>query len=155
MVAELAQHARLEALGTRGALQWAQDRRQDRSPSAARPDLFDPRRGGVFVGSLDDAVVGYGVVGATDPAPGVKVAEIFELFVLPEARGVGVAEVLMDTILDWARAEGCDAIEASVLPGNRAGKNLFERYGLTARLIVVHRSLRTNVRTDRESPDAP
>jgi GNAT superfamily N-acetyltransferase len=155
VVAELAQHARLEALGTRGAAQWTQGQRGEQSPSAVGPELFDPHCGGVFVGSLDDAVVGYAVVNATDSAPGVKVARISELFVLPEARGVGVAEVLMDTILDWARAEGCDAIEASVLPGNRAGKNLFERYGLTARLIVVHRSLRTNVRTDRETPDAP
>ena len=32
-------------------------------------------------------------------------------------------------------------IDALALPGNRAAKNFFERFGLTARAIVVHRSL--------------
>jgi hypothetical protein len=32
-------------------------------------------------------------------------------------------------------------VDALVLPGHREGKNFFERFGLTARAIVVHREL--------------
>jgi len=44
-------------------------------------------------------------------------------------------------VLDWCRAHDCRGIDAAALPGNRALKNFFERFGLTARAIVVHRAL--------------
>lgn len=40
-----------------------------------------------------------------------------------------------------ATAAGCLGIDALALPGNRETKNFFEASGLTARAIVVHRSL--------------
>jgi GNAT superfamily N-acetyltransferase len=106
----------------------------------------------VFVGTIDDVIVAYALASISTPAVGVRIAMIHELYVLPDARGVGVAEMLMDALLDWARSQACDAIESAVLPGNRAGKNLFERYGLTARLIVVHRDLRPHGLDQSEAP---
>ena len=45
----------------------------------------------------------------------------------------------MDLLVAWAHERGCVGIDALRLPGNRDTKNFFERFGLTARAIVVHR----------------
>ena len=54
---------------------------------------------------------------------------------------VAVGEVVMDAAVAWARERGCFGIDSVALPGNRETKNFFERFGLTARAIVVHRVL--------------
>lgn len=55
----------------------------------------------------------------------------------PDARGVGIGAALLDAIRSTARTEGYDRIDAVALPGDRDTKNLYERAGLTARLIVA------------------
>ena len=72
---------------------------------------------------------------------GAQIAEIGEIFVLPDARGVGVGEVMLDLIMDWARDRGCTHLEGSVLPGNRAGKNFFERAAMVTRVLRVSTAL--------------
>jgi len=47
----------------------------------------------------------------------------------------------MDLVLEWCDARGCRGVDSLALPGERATKNFFERYGLTARAIIVHRPL--------------
>jgi GNAT superfamily N-acetyltransferase len=54
---------------------------------------------------------------------------------------VGIGELVMDALVAWAQDHGCEAIDAVALPGDRETKNFFERFGLTARAIVVHRRL--------------
>jgi ribosomal protein S18 acetylase RimI-like enzyme len=93
------------------------------------------------VGLIDDAVVGYGVVHPEVLHDGSVLAVVSDLYVTPEARGVGVGEALMDLFIADARADGAVGIDSLALPGDRATKNFFERFGLTARAIVVHRSL--------------
>jgi GNAT superfamily N-acetyltransferase len=69
------------------------------------------------------------------------VVHLYDLFVEPDARGVGVGEALLDFVFDWARARQARGIDSIVLPGNREGKNFFERFGLVARAIHVYREL--------------
>lgn len=95
----------------------------------------------VVVGTIDGSVIAYGVGRLVARAEGT-VLEITDLWVLPGAREVGVAEAVMDQLLDTAGRAGAVAAESSVLPGNREGKNFFERYGLVARAILVRRDLR-------------
>jgi hypothetical protein len=47
----------------------------------------------------------------------------------------------MEHFLASARAAGVRRVGGSALPGDRATKNLFERNGLVARLILVERGL--------------
>ena len=80
------------------------------------------------------------------PAPAEAAARDYyerhkDLFVEPEARGVGVGSALMTELLDAARRNGSCGIEAEALPGDRATKNFFEGFGLVARKITVHRRL--------------
>jgi GNAT superfamily N-acetyltransferase len=95
-----------------------------------------------WIGTIDGVPVGYAVAGVVVLHDGERLAVIDDLFVEPEARGVGVGEALMDLVVGWAEESGCVGVDAIALPGNRDTKNFFERFGLTARAIVVHRNLR-------------
>lgn len=94
-----------------------------------------------YVGTIDGVPVGVATVRVDGLRDGGRLAVVDELFVESEARGVGVGEALMDAVVDFAEAHRCLGIDAVVLPGNREAKNFFETFGLTARAIVVHRSL--------------
>ena len=95
----------------------------------------------VMVGTIDDAVVGYAIVALHRLHDGRPVGHLTDLYVMPEARGVGVGEALMEGITDWCRAQACIGIDSIALPGDRATKNFFESFGLVARALRVHRAL--------------
>jgi GNAT superfamily N-acetyltransferase len=95
----------------------------------------------VAVGTIDDVIVGYGVVRAERLGDGSLLGVIEDIYVDPEARSIGVGEALMDHLIDWCRAQGCFGVDSLALPGDRATKNFFESFGLVARAIVVHRPL--------------
>ena len=92
--------------------------------------------GSVDVAVIDDVVVGYLVLRCD-----ARVASIDEVYVTPEARNVGFGDGLIESATTRARAAGCTLIEGEALPGDRETKNLYERAGITARLIVVSKSL--------------
>jgi ribosomal protein S18 acetylase RimI-like enzyme len=97
----------------------------------------------VVAGTVDDEVVGYGTVRIEALRDGARLGVIDDLFVLPQARGIGVGEAMADLLIEFCRQRDCDGIDAVALPGNRATKNFFETFGMVARAIVVHRSLRS------------
>ena len=66
---------------------------------------------------------------------------ISTVYVDPGARELGLGDALLATLLDAARDAGMHALESTALPGDRDTKNLFERAGLVARLIVVSQRL--------------
>jgi GNAT superfamily N-acetyltransferase len=140
-VVELARAAVDELTTQRGGDLWARTvgRRPPLGPGLAR-SIDDPAQL-VVCGTLDSAVVGYAVARVDALADGSRLVTVDDLFTLPDARHVGVGEVMMELVLDWSRAEGAAGIDALALPGMRDTKNFFERFGLVARAIVVHRSL--------------
>ena len=95
----------------------------------------------MVVGSIDDAVIGFGVGRIERLRDGRDLGIIEELYVEPEARSVGVGEVIAEALLDFFRERGCIGADALALPGNRATKNFFEQNGFVARSIVMHRRL--------------
>ena len=95
----------------------------------------------VVVGGIDAATVGYAVVRVEVLRDGARLGVVEDLYVEPEARDVGVGEAMMDDVVGWCRSQGCIGLDALALPGERATKNFFERFGLVARAIVVPRSL--------------
>lgn len=95
----------------------------------------------VWVAALDDVPIGY-LEARLDDEGDERVVVVRQLWVAPGAREVGAGEGLIGAALAWAIAEDADAIDAFALPGARATKNLFERSGLTARLVTLRRTLR-------------
>ncbi len=140
-VARLAAQATAELAQRRGGGVWSQ--------LEARPDpqiesLTRDRRDDdalVVVGTIDEAVVGYGAVRLVELHDGTAVGRVSDIYVLPDARGVGVGEAMMELLLAWAARRGCIGVDSLALPGDRDTKNFFETHGLTARAITVHRAL--------------
>lgn len=92
------------------------------------------------VGLIDDTPIGYGVMSMESLHDGRMLAVVSDLYVLPDARGIGVGEAMMDLLVERSQSAGAVGIDALALPGDRQTKNFFETFGLKARAIVVHRS---------------
>jgi GNAT superfamily N-acetyltransferase len=95
------------------------------------------RDGDVFVGTIDDVVIGYLVAELGDDA----IVRIDQVWVTPEARELGFGDELLATAISSAQARGAVAVEGQALPGDRHTKNLYERAGIVARLITTFRRL--------------
>ena len=97
----------------------------------------------VFVAVLDfddgtpELVVGYLVLELSLP-----IATVDQVYVIPDARELGFGDALLDVATAAAVDAGAHVIEGFALPGDRNTKNLYERAGITARLITVSRPLR-------------
>jgi GNAT superfamily N-acetyltransferase len=92
----------------------------------------------VLVAGLDGVPLGFGLMRMLDDtATGVIPA----IYIHPGARELGLGDGLVAELLAAARTAGMRAVESTALPGDRDTKNLFERAGLVARLIVVSKRL--------------
>ncbi len=87
----------------------------------------------VFVAFIDDVLVGYVVV--VDDGP--DISRVDQVFVTSGARELGFGDALLAAGLAHARERGAQVFEGEALPGDRDTKNLYERAGITARLITV------------------
>ena len=99
-------------------------------------ELADPNAE-IFVGTIDDAPVGYAAVHERALHDGSAMARITDLYVIPAARRVGVGESLILSIEAWARTRALVGLDSLALPGDRDTKNLYERAAITAKRIVV------------------
>jgi GNAT superfamily N-acetyltransferase len=132
VIADLHGLATAELREQRGGELWARQTDRAAGPSFA---------GGAWVGTIDDEVVGYALARLDDLADGSRLAVLTDVYVLPEARGVGVGELLLDAATAWAIEAGAFAIDSLALPGMRESKNFFETAGMVARSITVGRRL--------------
>lgn len=91
----------------------------------------------VLVAGLGSTVMGSLVVSESQP----DVWRITHLHVVRECREVGIGDALLSRCLEMVSHDGATWCDASVLPGDRSMKNLFERHGLVAQTIVVGKRL--------------
>lgn len=108
----------------------------------------------VVVGTVDDAIVGYGIARFNVLRDGGRLGVIGDLYVEPDFRGVGVGEAMMGLLVDWCEDQGCFGVDSVALPGNRETKNFFETFGLVARALVVHRAFDREDRVGHGSDEA-
>jgi GNAT superfamily N-acetyltransferase len=140
-LAGLARDAIAELRSTKGGEVWARrEARREPIEDSLASDLGNDDAL-VLAGEIDDAVIAYAVVVTETLSDGSHLAKLTDVYVEPEARGVGVGEALLDAVVAWATERGCMGIDSLALPGNRETKNFFESFGLVARAIVVHRPL--------------
>lgn len=95
----------------------------------------------VVIGEVEGVSVGFARVEAKSTPQGATICHVHELFVFPDARGVGVGAMLLAEIMRFGRSHGCTGIDARALPGDRNTKNFFESFGLVARSLAVHTTL--------------
>lgn len=123
-----------------GNLLW-----QDR-PSGKIPDLLakclDRDDMLCVIGTLDDVAVGIGLIARTQLANSDPISKIHILYVLKDARGVGIGEAMMAALSEWSQAKGSTGIDAAALPGDRNTKNFFESHGMSARALTLFKPVR-------------
>jgi GNAT superfamily N-acetyltransferase len=140
-LAELAAAAVEELRAGRGGEVWARhSARREPFEDELRAQLDDQGHC-VLVGTVDDVVMGYGVARTEVLPDGGRLGVVTDLYTEPGVRELGVGEVMMETLVEWCREQGCFGVDSLALPGDRHTKNFFESFGLVARAIIVHRSL--------------
>ena len=95
----------------------------------------------LLVGTIDETVVAYAAVTDTALHDRSRVGNLTDLYVMADARGVGVGEALIQEVTGWCRGRGCVGLDSIALPGDRDTKNFFESFGLVARALRVHKAL--------------
>lgn len=102
---------------------------------------IDDRDKLVVIGLVKSYPAGFGVVGLSWLGGGYVLAEVTELFVEEDMRGVGLGKAMMDLLIDWARSNGADGIDSQAMPGDRDTKNFFEGNGMVTRALYLHMDL--------------
>jgi ribosomal protein S18 acetylase RimI-like enzyme len=140
-IVELARLLRDELVPMKGGSLWSNREALAEPLDHAYTQLLDRDDALVVVGTVDETVVGFGVVTLEALRSSETLGVISDLFVEPDARAVGVGESMADALVSFCVSRGCAGIDTLALPGHRAAKNFFEESGFTARAIVMHRSL--------------
>jgi GNAT superfamily N-acetyltransferase len=55
--------------------------------------------------------------------------DLISMWVRPDGRGRGIGDLLVRTVLDWAREQGCDRVHLWVTDGNDTAERLYARNG--------------------------
>jgi len=140
-VCDLARLLRAQLLEERGGPLWSVREARPEPLELAFAALIKGADATVLVGTLDEHVVAYGVAEVEALRDDSRLGVISEIYVQPEARGVGVGELLVTALVEYCTDAGCLGVDATALPGDRQAKNFFERAGFSARLLVMHHLL--------------
>ena len=91
----------------------------------------------VVIGHIDDVVVSLLVARVGEDS----VLHVDLVWVTPAARELGFGDAMLAWAIERGRDAGVIGVEGQALPGDRHTKNLWERAGIVARLIVTYRTL--------------
>lgn len=137
-IAELARAAIDELAPTRGGAVWRAREARAEPVEEGLERLLDDPDGRMVVATLDGVVLGYAVVRLEYLGDGTVLGVIDDIFVDPDARQVGLGELMITDLMAWCQERKCMGMDAMALPGHRATKNFFEESGFTARQLVMH-----------------
>ncbi|HZU53248.1 MAG TPA: GNAT family N-acetyltransferase [Holophagaceae bacterium] len=98
----------------------------DQPDLAAIPAVYQKGRGGFWVGLVEDEVAG--TIGLIDFGSG---GALRKMFLRKDQRGSGLAQALLDTLMQHAEAAGLPGIWLGTLPHMGAAHRFYERNGFT------------------------
>ncbi|MFC6941390.1 GNAT family N-acetyltransferase [Salinirubellus sp. GCM10025818] len=94
--------------------------------------------------AVQEGWLGYVRASVSSPPPVFdrgRTLRIGELYVVPEARGEGVADALLDRATEWGEERDCERVGLSVNAENDRARSFYERRGFEARRLKLDRSL--------------
>ena len=94
------------------------------SPAAVRAELTGERRRAVVSAEPDGTLTGYALLRIAG-----ETAELHRIAVAPSCRRKGIGAALLGALLSEAWAQGCGEVLLEVRADNRAGRQLYERFG--------------------------
>jgi len=94
----------------------------------------------VVMGTLDGVVTATATGHVVTLEGGDRLGVVDGCYVEEGARGVGLGQLLTETVVAWLDGQGCLGVDALALPGDRTAKQLLETTGFKARLLTMHRS---------------
>jgi len=100
----------------------------------SRALIADPDREGVQLIARSDGgeAVGFATVyWSWDTLIAARVGIMHDLFVIPPARGTGVADLLIEACLEECRRHGAAKLGWQTAPGNTRARRVYERVGAT------------------------
>ena len=86
----------------------------------------------IFIAEIDKNVVWFmlcRIKRVPEYMGGVLVGELSDMWILSDARRMGIGDKLSRLAIDWLRQQGAHSIEIQVLKGNQASWKLYERMG--------------------------
>jgi len=103
---------------------------QNHSPENWNRELNDPAFE-VRVAEIDGRLVGYVKLGPPHLPfePRGEAAELRQLYVVEDVKGQGIAQALMDWVIDRARERRADHLYLSVFTDNHRARRFYEKYG--------------------------
>ncbi|AGT32423.1 acetyltransferase [Geobacillus genomosp. 3] len=102
--------------------------------------LIEPllQKGGYYlIATEDHQLMGWILIGASqDPLTEKIYGFIYELFVLEEFRGKGIAKKLIETAIEHLKQDGYSEVRLRVYAGNQAMK-LYETFGFKQKTMIM------------------
>ena len=93
-------------------------------------ELFQQERSAYFVAELEGNIVGGGGIYPTDGLP-ADTCELVKMYLLPEARGIGLGKTILERCLKTARQAGFSQIYLESMPELKLALKMYERFGFS------------------------
>lgn len=94
----------------------------------ALSDLFQTPRSAYFVAEAGGKIVGGGGIYPTEGLP-AGICELVKMYLLPEARGMGLGRTLIERCLEAGRANGFQQMYLETLPELHLAVKVYEKFG--------------------------
>jgi ribosomal protein S18 acetylase RimI-like enzyme len=97
-----------------------------------------------FVVELDKEIIGYLMGGTRKRPPVLKIGEeanVWDVYVNDDYRGIGVGAALMEEFFQWARDKKVSMVTLQVSPPNRRGVDFYKKLGFETVLQVERKMI--------------
>lgn len=91
-------------------------------------ELFQKEGSGYFVATMDDKIVGGGGIYPTNGLP-ADTCELVKMYLLPEARGIGLGKTLIEKNLSFAKEKGYKQVYLETMPELKQALNVYAKFG--------------------------
>lgn len=93
-------------------------------------ELFRKDSSAYFIAVSDEKIVGGGGIFPTEGLP-ADTCELVKMYLLPEARGIGLGRTIIEKCLETARNFGFRRIYLETMPELKLALKVYERFGFT------------------------